>query len=310
MLKKLFGAKNSTQVYRLVTPELTQNLQQNIFSQVGSRAIPSMPAAAQKAFQLSTDPNAEAKDFVQVIESDESMSARVLRIANSVYFDRGHKSQTIDDAVNVIGIQELRNLLNANTLSQIFPSSHAAREQLWINDIATGLLARELSERFIPRKSGEAFLGGLMHDVGKLLLLQRLPDKYQTILFQVQQGRSFCEAEEEQFPFDHTEAGQLVAREWNFTEELTQIIRMHHFNWQDMPPVKPEPPLAALVKAADTIAHSLGYGLPANFHRFRNLCRSEVDAVWEYFAIPDGERSELTARLIRTYDAEHSMYLS
>ncbi len=76
---------------------LSGPIQDAINAAIGPKGIPTMPGAAQKAFQLSTDPNAEARDFIEVIESDEALSARVVKIANSVYFDRGKKSETIED---------------------------------------------------------------------------------------------------------------------------------------------------------------------------------------------------------------------
>ena len=94
-----------------------------------------MPGAAQKAFQLATDPNAEARDFIEVIESDEALSARVIKIANSVYFDRGNKSATIEASVTVIGIKRKGSII-------ISPGPYALFEE---NDIFI-MVGREGSE--------------------------------------------------------------------------------------------------------------------------------------------------------------------
>ena len=151
MLKKLFGKKKKPEAEGLES--LSPAIREAILQAVGGRSIPSMPGAAQKAFELATDPNAEARDFVEVIKADESLSARIIKISNSVFFDRGHGgSKTIEDAVMVIGISELRGLLNAGALSDLFPSRHPARTQLWANDIATGIAARLLAQRLLPGK--------------------------------------------------------------------------------------------------------------------------------------------------------------
>src|SRR5438105_4911837 len=109
MFDALFGRikKSSDRVNKL-----SAAISESILRSVGAKGIPTMPGPAQKAFQLSTNPNAEARDFIDVIESDESLSARVLRIANSVFFDRGQQSKTIEESVTVIGIEELKCLLN------------------------------------------------------------------------------------------------------------------------------------------------------------------------------------------------------
>ena len=151
MFGKLFS-RNKDKAGRDKAPGLAPATARSVLTVVGSQAIPAMPSAAQKAFQLSIDPSAEARDFIQVIESDEGLSARVIKIANSVYFDRGRVNETIEDCVLVIGINELRSLLNATTLSEIFPSRHPARSQLWANDIATALISRSLAGRICPGK--------------------------------------------------------------------------------------------------------------------------------------------------------------
>lgn len=107
-----------------------------------------------------------------MIEVDEALAARVIKIANSVFFDRGNKSSSIEEAVLVIGLNELRNLLNANALSDIFRVG-VAREQLWAHDVAVALTSKQLAQRILPHQADSAFLAGLMHDIGKLLLLQR-----------------------------------------------------------------------------------------------------------------------------------------
>jgi HD-like signal output (HDOD) protein len=149
MFGGLFGKSKSKKDNRSVQ-QLSPAISSSILSAVGSQSIPPMPGAAHKAFQLAIDPNAEARDFIEVIEADEALAARVLRIANSVFYDRGKTSASVEESVTVIGINELRCLLNANTLSDIFPCRHPARTQLWANDIATALIAKQLSQRLLP----------------------------------------------------------------------------------------------------------------------------------------------------------------
>lgn len=285
--------------------KLSPAITSSILNTVGAKNIPVMPGAAQKAFQLSTDPKAEARDFIEVIESDEALSARVLRIANSVYFDRGKPSKTIEESVLVIGMNELRCLLNSNTLSDIFPSSHPARAQLWANDVATALIARGLAQMLLPSKAEIAFLGGLMHDIGKLLLLQRAGDIYSKIIDIVaQEGVDFPSAEEREFVFDHTEVGYLIGEKWNFTPELLSIIRNHHRPWIDIPSAS----LIGIVKGSDIISHALGFGHPKGFSKFKSHCESELDDVWQNLSLPPGDKKDLLRRFEKAYEMEYDLY--
>ena len=292
---------------RQILPPLAPAIKSAITSAIGTRGIPTMPSGAQKAFQLAIDPNAEARDFIEVIESDEAISARVLKIANSVYFDRGHKSNTIEEAVNVIGMNELRCLLNASSLSEILPSKHAARSQLWSNDLATALISRHIGRLIIPAKAEIAFLGGLMHDIGKLLLLQRSPQEYTTVLRIIaEKGTDFCQAEEEVFVFNHTEVGQLVAEKWNFSEELCDIIRNHH---KFPTEAKDDSILARIVRCADLTAHANGIGHPATFVKLRQKAEEALPEALASIGVSGVDAKGFRQEMNRMYDTEYDLYM-
>ena len=307
MFKGLFGKKSSPAASK-GHKRLAPGISQAILGVVGARSIPTMASAAQKAFQLATNPKADARDFIEVIESDEGLSARVLKISNSVYFDRGKKSSTIQESVVVIGIKELRSLLNATTLSEIFPSKHPIRAQLWANNLGTAIIAKALAQRVLPSKSDLAFLAGLMHDVGKLLLIQRVADDYQQVNRKVElEGCDFCSAEESQFPFNHTQVGELIGSQWNFSSELIEVIAQHHQPWQSLPaPLSTS--LIAIVKAADTVCHAAGIGHPRGFNRFKNQASNALEETWEALAISPTERKAIYGELCRTYELEHDIY--
>lgn len=307
MFGRIFGSGKETKD-SCSAEALSPALKQAILNTVGAKSIPLMPAAAQKAFQLSVDPNAEARDFVEVVESDEALSARILKIANSVYFDRGKPSQTIEESVLLIGINELRCLLSATTLSELFPSNYPARTQFWINDIATAIIGRTLARRLLPNREELVFLGGLMHDIGKLLLLQRAGDTYRGVLKLVEDsGIDFCEAEEQSFPFNHTEVGELIGERWSFSSELLDIIRRHHRSFEELAGEAPIA-MAGLVKCADLIAHSLGLGHPRGFTRLRNRASEQLEAAWEFLGVPENDRKPLLASCERAFSTEHELY--
>lgn len=269
VFKKLFGKFTNSKANSPLP--LSAGIAESILSAVGSRSIPAMPSAAQKAFELSTNPKADARDFVEVIESDEALSARLLRVANSVYFDRGKASKSIEEAVLVVGINEVRSLLSANSLTELFPSRHTSRAQLWKNDVACGIFARMLAQRVMQEKADLAFLGGLMHDVGKLLLLQRRQDDYPAILVKGGASGDFIKAEEDVFLFNHTHVGQLIGERWRFSPELLGIIAQHHSPWNEI-----EGSVAAVVRVADLISHALGIGHPKGYAAIQEAARQEL----------------------------------
>lgn len=308
MLKKLFGFTKNKRPPP-VPDYLSPAVREAIFNVVGQRSIPPMSGAAQKAFQLSTDPNAEARDFVEVIESDEALSARVIKIANSVFFDRGRPSKTIEESVLVIGINELRSLLSSTSLSDIFPSNNRLRSSLWAHDIASAIISKILAGRIAPQIADLAFLCGLMHDIGKLLLVQRAGDEYEKIIEKIEEsGDDFCRVEEQSFVFTHTEVGQLIAEKWNFSDELKEVIKFHHRDWSEIRAHTEHSQLISIVKAASCFAHTLGLGHPRNFTRFRN---NNIILSADGFAelgIPESERAGLLTAFQRTFESEYDLY--
>jgi HD-like signal output (HDOD) protein len=307
MLGKLFGGFKKSNQAAPEKVKLSSGVSDQILAVVGARGIPPMPGNAQKAFSLAVNPKAEARDFIDLIKSDESISARILRVSNSVYFDRGKKSTSIEDAVGVIGLNELRSLLNASSLTALFPSSHPARTLAWNNDIATALFSKFLCDRFLPEMSSSAFLAGLMHDIGKLLLIQRSTDEYTKLLRRVESdGVPFHVAEAEVFPFDHTEAGLLVAERWHFTDELKLVIKNHHLPFKSLSQSK----FVGIVKAADMLTYAIGVVGGASYNRLRTSLEEQLPSIWSYLEISAADGSEMCKQLKRLYDSESDLYRS
>jgi HD-like signal output (HDOD) protein len=305
MFGRLFGKKGRAADE---IPPLSAGVRDAILSVAGGRGIPAMPSSAHRAFQISTNPRAEAADFVSLIESDEGLSGRVLKIANSVFFDRGTPSHTVEQAVLVIGMNELRSLLTSNSLVEMFPSPSPMRKTLWHHDIGVALASRTLARRLLPSRADFAFISGLMHDIGKLFLLQRAPLDYEKIVDEVARtGCSFAEAEQEAFPFDHTQVGQLIGERWNFPPDLLRVVRDHHLPWDALSgPLS----LVHVIKGADLVVHSLGIGDPPKHSRLRTRCDEELPIVWERLSVGATGGRELLAECRKTIEMEQDLYLS
>ncbi len=302
-LDKLLGTRPKASSGANKVSEISVSIEKSILGVLGSRAVPPMPGAAQRAFQLSTNPTAEARDFIEVIESDEALSARVVRIANSVYFDRGKKAQTIEDSVLVIGLNELRCLLNATSLSELYPSNHPFRTTLWTHDIAVALASKLLARRLLPGQEDLAFLGGLMHDIGKLAMLQRLGNDYMKAICVIQdEGCDFVTAEEQSFPFTHIEVGLLIAQRWKFDDTIKRVIADHHHAQTTVQ-------LSSVVGLADTMCHSLGIGHSPGFARFQANNTEKAPKQLADLGIDPSEYKNIAADIQKSFEFERDLYL-
>jgi HD-like signal output (HDOD) protein len=308
MLRKLFG-KSAAPSPALKAEALNPALVKTIFAVVGAHGVSPMPAAAQQAFQISTNPQADSRDFVALLESDEGLAARVLKIANSVFFDRGTSSRSLEQAVQVIGTEELRSLLSASSLGAIFPSRHPLRSALWEHDLACASIARFLAPKIAAEKKDSAYLAGLMHDVGKLLLLQRAPEQFlQAVATLEEQHLSSCEAELTVFPFTHAEIGQLVAERWNFSNDLRLAIRYHHLAWDDPLLAGPDAALVRIVKFADLVAHALGFGHSAGQAFLARQAKDDLERARSLCALDAQSSEELLQQCAQCY--AHDLELS
>lgn len=305
MLSKFFGSKSKDSDNR---PHLPDGVTQSILSYLGMKSIPVMPKAAQQAFQLATNPNSEAEDYVSIVEKDEGLSAKVLKIANSVYYDRGAGSKTIPDAINVIGITELKGLLNATALSNFFPSRHNLRAQFWAHDVAVAITSRVLARSTNPSLTDQVFLGGLMHDIGKLLIVQQHTTNYErVVLHGYSEGLESIDAEVLEYPFDHTQVGHLIAERWNFSADLTAIICRHHKPWKDIP----KDSTTAIVKGGNIIAHALGLGAGREANQARRIYEPMLADAWEHLGITsESSQKDILHTASETFEQERSLYES
>lgn len=263
--KKLFGSTAPSKP-KVGLPTLPAGFQKTLAQSLGANAIPAMPKSAQRVFVVVTNPDSVAYDFVEAIEGDEGLASRIIKIANSVYFDRGSGSESVVEAVATIGTKELRNILSATSLNALFPTSHALRDQFWEHNLAVAVFSRELAARTVPGKENEAFLGGLLHDIGKLLLLDIDPGRYEEIVKKAGRSGVYCSEEEEIYPFNHTEVGHYIAEQWMFSEDLCSAIRLHHIPSEELDPES----LPLIVRTADLIAHKLRIGFPSGMTTLQN----------------------------------------
>ncbi|MCC6220662.1 MAG: HDOD domain-containing protein [Deltaproteobacteria bacterium] len=291
-------------------PKISSAQAARIKNILGINQLDTLPASAARAFQVANNPRSTSGDFVDIIESDEALSARILRIANSVYFSRGNPVKNIEMAVANIGIDELRCLLSAGMLKSLLTSKSKARAQVWANSIATAIFSKGLSHLGPNIDSGEAFLCGLMHDVGKLLILRRAPDKYDKVIALVgNDNKNFITVEEEILELNHSEVGQWFAEHWKFPASITQAIALHHQPWpSDGSSIKTNHSLAFLIKAADCMAHSAAIGHDKGSRALSRYCQAQLPECIKYLSISTDEGEKFIQKLSREFDAHYSLY--
>jgi HD-like signal output (HDOD) protein len=221
--------------------------------------LPPLPHVASQALALIEDPDTTANQLTQLLGQDTALTARVLKIANSAMFSRQREISTINQAIMTIGFKTLKGIIVAATLRQLNRKFGPVEKMIWENSTCTAVASRILGTKLKKAYVEEIFLLGLLHDLGKLVLMRQIPKEYTQVAQNTKKGHFFHEVEHNEFGFAHPLIGALVAKKWNFSADACQVILHHH----DPIPGKIENELlekTLMITLADLISHSVGVG--------------------------------------------------
>ncbi|MCI0652475.1 MAG: HDOD domain-containing protein [Planctomycetes bacterium] len=197
-----------------------------------SRAVElhTLPAAVLEARRIMDDPRKNAQDVANLIAGDPAFSARVLRMANSAYYGFRRRIGTLSQAIVVLGFQAVRNLLLTAGVIEVFKSSKATYDhaRFWTHSVATAIAAQEIATRAAMPQAQHAYVAGLMHDVGKAIIAQHMPEHARSIRELELAGAGTCEAEREIIGHDHADIGGRLVTAWGLPAPIADAIREHH----------------------------------------------------------------------------------
>jgi putative nucleotidyltransferase with HDIG domain len=197
--------------------------------------------------------------LIEAVNHDPILVARVLRLANSPIYSFEKEIILIDMALTAIGSQAIYDIVIVEFASRTINNGANHTEtfrKIWEHSLAVAILTRKLSQMLEMRGLEESFVCGLLHDFGKFVLLHYDTEKYEEIL-KTDSEFEMLKAEYENFGYNHTEIGSMVARHWNFPEEICLAILNHHSSSQSEHPRFVE----HIIEVADLLANVNGYGV-------------------------------------------------
>jgi len=266
--------------------------------------LSSLPAVVQELEARLNDPSAGMHEYGQIIEKDTALAAKLLRIANSAFYGFASSIENVGQALTLIGLDQVKTLLTAANIIDYFediPPDTINMRSFWEHSIACGIAAKVLA---VQRRVGEPetfFVGGLAHDIGKLALLNLVPNVYGEVLRRyLEEDRPLFEVEREIIGYDHGRMGGSLAREWCFPVSLIDSVEAHHA------PATAEiyPTHAAVVHVADVIVHVMGIG-----HSGENYASRFLPEAWERLDLPDSSLAETFREIERQYAEVISLFL-
>ncbi|MSU02686.1 HDOD domain-containing protein [Tissierella pigra] len=221
-----------------------------------------LPEIINKVIELTDDPDSNVHDMEKVILQDQVLTTKILRLANSAYYGYARKISTVSQATVLLGFQAIKGIALASTVRTYLMDELRGysldKNELWSQSQTCAIISRFIAKSIKYSNPEEAYIAGLLRDIGKTILNQHMEKEYMEVLSKMEEGNmSFLDAEKEVLGFGHTEIGEKIAEKWDFPKDLVEAIGYHHTpELASMNPL-----LVSIVHIADAITMMMGIGL-------------------------------------------------
>ena len=206
----------------------------SVASNIASRTveIATLPEVTMRIIQVVQDSRSTAHDLHRIVSNDPALSSRVLRVVNSAFYGLPGQIGSIDRAIMLLGLNAVKNIAIAASLSKMFKTAVVCDDftgkDLWTHSVAVGAANKLLTAAIGLALPDEAFLAGLIHDIGLVAIMQCQSDKLPEIVAQAKAGIPFWKAEEAVVGADHQSIGMALAARWKFPRSFQYVTGYHH----------------------------------------------------------------------------------
>jgi HD-like signal output (HDOD) protein len=200
----------------------------------GIKDLVTLPDVAMRIARMVDDPSASASDIGREISNDAALTARLLRIANSAAYGQNRKIATINRAITVLGVRQVRDLTVGLTAVRAFDgisNTLVTMEVFWRHSVLCAVAAGQIAARRESPRTESPFVAGLLHDIGQLVLYSLAPDaarKSLLMLADASDDMGLYACERSVLEFDHGAVGVSLARNWRLPDSLLECIEFHH----------------------------------------------------------------------------------
>lgn len=222
--------------------------------------LPAMSSSMMEVTKLLDNPTTNTQNLGKLIGKDQGIATKILSIANSPLYGLRRRVSTIDFAILVIGFVEIKNIILALSMMESFRNKtdkYLDQKEFWLHSMMTGNAAKRMAEDLGLTKTGEAFVGGLLHDLGIPVIHKYFHSSFVEIVTKVKSNNlSYFESETQELGYTHMDIGRFLTEKWNLPSILCEIIQNH-----ERPSLsKEEKELTAVVHLADYATQKLQIG--------------------------------------------------
>ena len=222
--------------------------------------VASLPVIHSRLNEAINNPKKSMSDIAKIIREDAGLTARILRIVNSAFYNFPSKVETISQAVTIIGTQQLGAISLATSVMSLFkgiPKDFVDMDSFWRHSVTCGVTARILAGLRREPNPERFFVAGILHDIGRIILYTKNPDQArESLLLAKSREKLLYEAEMEVMGFTHASVGGLLLEFWKLPSSLEEMVMYHH----NPGGASRFPVDAAVIHVADVIAHTLYHG--------------------------------------------------
>lgn len=193
--------------------------------------LPSSPKIVATIMQLTSDPNTEITTLEKHLSADPSLAAKLLKLSNSSFYGQRKSVSTLKQAILIIGFHTLRSLVVAASIHGLYgkKGKDSMGNKLWEHSLSTAIACRLLALKIRHLRYEEIFMAGLLHDIGKLVMSQKLGENYENICRKVEtEHLRFYDVERQEFGFCHCDVGMMLLSKWNLPQGLINAVYKHH----------------------------------------------------------------------------------
>jgi putative nucleotidyltransferase with HDIG domain len=234
--------------------------------------LPPLPLVVRKLISVMDDERASADDISAVLTSDQALAAKVLKLVNSSFYGVSREVSTISRAVVILGVSAIRNLALGLSIASIMGKGRQSSlwSQFWDHSLATATCAEYLAKESGYPDPEEAFIAGLLHDIGHLVFMLATPAEFCELMESPQGG--ILEREEQTLGLTHTKCGQKLLKQWKLPHALEQAVRFHHHGGILS---SGDEPLVTIIGMADLMAGPLcgGYDGSPTIQEFTSMLK-------------------------------------
>lgn len=209
--------------------------------------------------RIMSNPEVKVDHLSSIIEKDPGLTASVLKMANSSFYGVSKKVGTVKQAISLLGYRTLEKIFTVNLINNALNNQNSNYgDELWKHSLGTAIAAQEIVSIAKPKLAEEAFAAGLLHDIGKFIIMNFMPKEYEQMMREYQKNPyQYSITLENQFiGLDHQQIGAFFAENWHFPESIQMSIRYHHT--LDIAPQDKE--MISLVTVGNNIAKAMELG--------------------------------------------------